>query len=69
MNMNVFDILMVISVGSMTGTGIGLIFGFLAKKQGNTLTGMTSKEQILNGAFIGGCSCVSCIVLGLLFLT
>ena len=68
MNMNAFDILMVIAVGSMTGTGIGLIFGFLAKIQGNALTGMTWKEQILNGALIGGCSCVSCIALGLVFL-
>lgn len=69
MNMNAFDILMVIAVGSMTGTGIGLIFGFLAKKQGNILTGMTRKEYILNGALIGGCSFVSCIVLGRVFLT
>ncbi len=69
MNMNTFDILMVISIGSLTGTGMGLILGLLAKKQKNILTGSARKDQILNGALIGVCSCVSCIVLGLLFLT
>ena len=69
MNMNAFDIVMVIAVGSMTGTGIGLIIGFVAKKQGNFTSIMTRKDCILNFALISGCLCVSIVGLGWIFLT
>jgi hypothetical protein len=68
MSLNTFDILMVIAVGSMTGAGIGLIIGYIAKKQGTVTSIMTRNDMILNCALIAGCSCMSIVGLSWIFL-
>lgn len=45
MNANMFDILMVIALGTLSGTGIGLLIGFFAGKQKGEWSAMTRKEQ------------------------
>jgi len=67
-SMNAFDIFMVIAVGSMTGAGIGLVIGFVAKKQGNATSMMTRDEKILNFALVMICSGVCSAGLALTFL-
>ncbi len=69
MNVNAFDILMVIAVGSLAGTGIGLVIGFVAKKQGNATSIMTVRESVLNFAMIVGCSTIGIIGLGWILLS
>jgi hypothetical protein len=66
--MNAFDILMVMSVGSLTGTGIGLTIGSAAKKQGSAASGMTRSDITLNSVLIGVCSCISIVGLASAFL-
>jgi hypothetical protein len=66
--MNAFDILMVIAVGAMTGTGIGLVIGCVAKKQGSAGSKMTRDEKILNFALITVCSGICSAGLALTFL-
>jgi hypothetical protein len=69
MNVNAFDIFMVIAVGSLAGTGIGLVIGFVAKKQGNATSIMTARDSILNFAMIVGCSSIGIVGLGWIFLS
>ena len=47
MNANVFDILMLIALGALSGTGIGLLIGFFLKKQKNDWSAMTRKDQTI----------------------
>jgi hypothetical protein len=68
MNMDVFSVLMVIAFGSMTGTGFGLIIGFLSGWQGGASSKMTRHDRFLNGAVITGCSVISIVGLGWIFL-
>jgi hypothetical protein len=66
--MNAFDILMVISIGSLIGTGIGLAIGAAAKKQGSAASGMTCSDITLNSILVAVCSCISIAGLASAFL-
>ncbi len=57
---NTFEMLMMVALGVMAGTGIGLITGFVAKIQKNEWSDMTEKEQILSIILVFG-FCVICI--------
>jgi NADH:ubiquinone oxidoreductase subunit 5 (subunit L)/multisubunit Na+/H+ antiporter MnhA subunit len=57
---NVFDILMVIALGALAGTGIGILIGFFAKKQKSEWSAMTRKEQTFTIALVIVC-CLICI--------
>jgi hypothetical protein len=60
MNANMFDVLMVIALGALTGTGIGLLTGFFAEKQKSEWSAMIWKDQALNIALVI-VFCVICI--------
>jgi hypothetical protein len=47
MSADAFDILMVVALGALAGTGIGLLIGFAAKKQKSEWSAMTRKEHTL----------------------
>jgi len=57
--MNAFDILMVLALGSLAGTGIGLIIGFLAKKRRSYAFLQFRDEITLNLALVLACSAIS----------
>jgi hypothetical protein len=59
MIMNAFDILMVIALGSLSGTGIALTLGFVAKKQGSATVTLTRSDVILNVSIVFICSFIS----------
>ena len=44
---NTFEILMMVALGALAGTGIGLLIGFVAKKQKNEWSAMTRKEHTI----------------------
>jgi len=43
-----FEILMMIAFGTLAGTGMGLVIGFVAKKQKSEWPAMTREERIIN---------------------
>jgi NADH:ubiquinone oxidoreductase subunit 5 (subunit L)/multisubunit Na+/H+ antiporter MnhA subunit len=45
---NTFEILMMVALGALAGTGIGLLIGFVVKQQKNEWSAMTRKEHTLN---------------------
>ena len=45
MSADAFEILMVVALGALAGTGIGLLVGFAAKKQKSEWSAMTRKEH------------------------
>ncbi len=47
MDANLFEILMMVALGALAGTGIGLLIGFVAKKQKNEWSAMNRKEHIV----------------------
>jgi hypothetical protein len=47
MNVNTFEILMMVALGALAGTGLGLLIGFVTKKQKNEWSAMTRKECII----------------------
>jgi hypothetical protein len=47
-----FAILMVISLGTMAGTAIGLFIGFALRKQKREWAAMTSSEKLINISLI-----------------
>ena len=53
-----FEILMTVALGTLAGTGIGLLIGFVAKKQKNEWSDMTQKEH----AITIGLVCVFCSI-------
>jgi ABC-type antimicrobial peptide transport system permease subunit len=55
---NTFEILMMVALGALAGTGIGLLTGFFAKKQKNEWSDMTRKEH----AITIGLVCVFCCI-------
>jgi NADH:ubiquinone oxidoreductase subunit 5 (subunit L)/multisubunit Na+/H+ antiporter MnhA subunit len=61
MSANMFDILMVIALGALAGTGIGLLIGFFGKKQKGEWSVMTRKDRTLNIALVI-IFCVICIM-------
>jgi len=52
MSANMFDILMVIALGALAGTGMGLLMGFFAKKQKGEWSAMNRKEQTFTIALV-----------------
>ena len=52
MDQNVFDIFMVVALGSLAGTLMGVFIGYAAKKQKNEWSCMSWKDQKTNGALI-----------------
>jgi hypothetical protein len=68
MRANTFDILMVIALGTLAGTGIALIIGYLTRIQKSTWSAMNQKQQIVQVALVI-LSCGICIAgLGYYFL-
>lgn len=57
---DMFAILMVISLGAMAGTVIGLFFGFALRKQKSEWSAMTSSEKSIHISLVIVCS-VICI--------
>ena len=55
---DLFAILMVICLGAMAGTAIGLFFGFALRKQKSEWSAMTSSEKSINISLIIVCSVV-----------
>jgi len=47
MSPNMFEILLMVALGTLAGTGIGLFIGFVAKKQKSEWSAMTRKEHAL----------------------
>ena len=60
MSGNVFDIMMVIALGTLAGTGIGLIIGFFAGIQKREWSAMNRNQQIFQVALLI-LFCVICI--------
>jgi hypothetical protein len=56
--MNAFDILMVLALGSLAGTGIGLTLGFLAKKRRSSMFLRFRNETTLNLVLVLVCSVI-----------
>jgi hypothetical protein len=68
MSASLFDILMVIALGTLTGTGIGLIIGFFAGIQRREWSAMNPNQKTLQVALVI-LFCVICIAgLGYYFL-
>jgi hypothetical protein len=61
--MNAFDIFMVLALGSLAGTGIGLTIGSLVKKRGTRTSIILRHEIFMNLALVVVCSgiCVACL--------
>jgi hypothetical protein len=55
-----FEILMMVAFGTLAGTGIGLVIGFIAKKQKSEWSAMTRKEHTVNLVLVI-MFCVVCI--------
>ncbi len=55
---DMFAILMVISLGAMAGTAIGLFIGFALRKQKQEWSAMTRSEKSINISLIVVCSAV-----------
>jgi NhaP-type Na+/H+ or K+/H+ antiporter len=45
--MNLFDILMIIALGTLAGTMIGLLIGYAARRQGRPWSQMVPREQMI----------------------
>ena len=46
--MNLFDVLMIIALGTLAGTMIGLSIGYAAQRQGHRWSLMTHREKMIN---------------------
>ena len=57
------DILMILSLGILAGTGNGLFIGFVAGKQTPDFTAMEKKDIAINVVLILVCSAIFCAVL------
>ncbi|MCX6691760.1 MAG: hypothetical protein NTW33_06835 [Methanoregula sp.] len=55
---DLFAILMVISLGAMAGTAIGLVIGFALRQQKSEWSAMTISEKSINISLIIVCSVV-----------
>lgn len=50
------DILMIVSLGILAGTGAGLLIGFLAGKQTRDLASMPAQDKQMNLLLVLACS-------------
>jgi ABC-type antimicrobial peptide transport system permease subunit len=60
MSADTFEILMMVAFGTLAGTGIGLVIGFIAKKQKGEWSAMSRKEHTINIVLVI-MFCVVCI--------
>ncbi len=60
MSADTFEILMMVAFGILAGTGIGLVIGFIAKKQKSEWSAMSRKEHTINIVLVI-MFCVVCI--------
>ena len=63
MTATLLDILMILSLGILAGTGAGLSVGFIAKKQKRDWTSMQKKDKITTILLIPVCSATFIAVL------
>jgi small-conductance mechanosensitive channel len=56
MTATLLDILMILSLGILAGTGVGLSVGFIAKKQKRDWTSMQKKDKITTILLVLACS-------------
>ena len=56
MTATLLDILMILSLGLLAGTGTGLLIGFLAGKQKRDWAAMEEKDKLTNVLLILACS-------------
>jgi len=68
MQFNAFDILMVVALGSLAGTGIGILTAYVAKKQKSEWSAMSRKEQSITITLVITFSAIFCGGLGYYFL-
>lgn len=64
MNANVFDILMMVALGTLSGLSVGILVGYGAKKQKITWSAMSRKEQTINIALVIIFSAIFCAGIG-----
>ena len=57
------DILMILSLGILAGTGTGLFIGFVAGKQNPDFTAMEKKDVAIYVVLIFVCSAIFCAAL------
>ena len=62
-----FEILMMMAFGTLAGTGIGLVIGFVAKKQKSEWSAMTRKEHTINVVLVIAFCAVCTLGLGYYF--
>jgi len=58
MSAGLFPILMVVTIGLIAGTGIGLGIGYLAGKQKPAWAEMTRDEKLISGLLVIVCSAI-----------
>lgn len=58
MTVDILSVLIVISFGLFTGTGIGLVLGFLAKTQTRDWREMTRRQISINAGLVLACSAI-----------
>jgi membrane protein YqaA with SNARE-associated domain len=58
MAVDTLTILIVFTLGAFTGTCVGLIIGYFAKKQQRDWADMTRNEKLTNTALVLGCSAI-----------
>jgi hypothetical protein len=56
MNATPFDLLMILSLGLLAGTGTGLLIGFAVKKQKREWGAMPAKDKTITVLLILACS-------------
>lgn len=52
MSASIFECLMAVGLGTIAGTGIGLLIGFVTKQQKSGWSVMTRKEKTINIALV-----------------
>jgi hypothetical protein len=55
---DLLTILIILSLGLFTGTGIGLLIGFLLKTQPRDWHAMTRRQLLVNAALVLACSAI-----------
>jgi hypothetical protein len=68
MSAGIFDILMVVALGSLAGAGTAIITGYVTKNQKNEWCAMSSREQTMHIALVIFFCAIWCGGLGYYFL-
>ena len=63
MTATLLDILMILSLGILAGTGTGLVIGFVARKQNREWSAIQKKDLITNVLLVLVCSAMFSAVL------